>query len=67
MFGFHPMLVIADVSPCAPLVDRSTPSGCLGCWVMCCYVLPLDDRGASPALWLLTLAFPRERAQCSSC
>ena len=60
MSGFRPMLVIADVSPRASSVDRSAPSGHLGHWVARRYVLPLDNRGASPALWLLTSAFPRE-------
>ena len=60
MLGFHPMLVIADVSPRASSVDHSAPSGCLGRWVTRRYIPPLDDRGVSPALWLLALAFPRE-------
>ena len=60
MSGFRPMLVIADVSPRAPSVDRSAPSGRLGRWVAHRYVPPLDNRGASPALWLLASAFPRE-------
>ena len=60
MSGFRPMLVIADVSPRAPSVDRSAPSGRLGRWVTRRYFPPLDNRGASPALWLLASAFPRE-------
>ena len=60
MSGFRPMLVIADVSPRASSVDRSAPSGRLGRWVARRYVPPLDDRGVSPALWLLASAFPRE-------
>jgi hypothetical protein len=60
MSGFRPMLVIADVSPRAPSVDRSALSGRLGRWVARRYVPPLDNRGASPALWLLASAFPRE-------
>jgi hypothetical protein len=63
MSGFCPMLVIFDVSPRAPSVDHSAPTGHLGHlgrWVTCRYVLPLDNRGASPALWLLALAFPQE-------
>ena len=34
MSGFRPMLVIADVSPRAPLVDHSAPLGRLGHWVV---------------------------------
>ena len=60
MSGFRLMLVIADVSPRVPSVDRSAPSGHLGCWVARRYVPPLDDRGVSPALWLLASAFPQE-------
>ena len=60
MSGFRPMLVIADVSPRAPPVDCSALSGRLGHWVARRYVPPLDNRGASPALWLLASAFPRE-------
>ena len=60
MSGFHPMLVTADVSPAHHRFDRSAPSGRLGRWVARCYILPLDDRGASPALWLLALVFPWE-------
>ena len=60
MLGFHPMLVIADVSPRVPPVDCSALSGHLGHWVTRHYVPPLDNRGASPALWLLASAFPWE-------
>jgi hypothetical protein len=60
MSGFRPMLVIADVSPRVPSVDRSAPLGRLGRWVARRYVPPLDNRRVSPALWLLALAFPRE-------
>ena len=60
MSGFRPVLVTADVLPARHRFDRSAPSGRLGRWVARRYVPPLDDRGASPALWLLTSAFPRE-------
>jgi hypothetical protein len=60
MSGFRPMLMIADVSPRTPSVDRSAPSGRLGRWVARRYAPPLDNRGASPALWLLASAFPRK-------
>ena len=60
MSGFRPMLVTADVLPTCHRFDRSAPSGRLGRWVARRYVPPLDDRGASSALWLLASAFPQE-------
>ena len=67
MLSFHLMLEITGVSPHVPSVDHSAPLGHLGRWAAHHYVPPLDDRGVSPALWLLASAFPQEWAQHSSC